>query len=146
MSPLLPRLLNSAESATRTPYTSRAGMPAARARPTNRAFRSAHLPPRLPVSSIARMFPSLVVISKARQLVASAVEAALALRGRARAAVTPDADRPTPAFRNSRRSMMSSPLVVPGFVSEPERSDRVRAGDPATAPPDQQGPDIVLGC
>src|SRR5258706_16280380 len=30
-------------------------MPSARARPTNSAFRSAHLPPRLPVSSMARM-------------------------------------------------------------------------------------------
>src|SRR2546422_11615465 len=98
------------------------------------------------VAPTGPMISALVVISKARHLVASAVEAALALRGRARAAETPDADRPTPAFRNSRRSMMSSPLVVPGFVSEPERSDRVRAGDPATAPPDQQGPDTVLGC
>src|SRR5437867_4118608 len=72
------------------------------------------------------MISARVVTSKARHLVASAVEAAPALGGRARPAVTPDADRPTPAFRNSRRSMMCSPLVVPGFVPEP--------GDPATAP------------
>src|SRR5437867_12911944 len=78
------------------------------------------------VAPTGPMISALVVISKARHLVASAVEAALALRGRARPAVTPDADRPTPAFRNSRRSMMCSPLVVPGFVPEP--------GDPATAP------------
>ena len=100
------------------------------------------------VAPTGPMISALVVISKARHLVASAVEAALALRGRARAAVTPDADRPTPAFRNSRRSMMSSPFVVPGFVSEPSDQTESARAIPRTAPPRQTSKALVpvLGC
>ena len=57
ISPLFPSEGYKRESATQIPYTSRAGIPAARAKPTIRPLISTHLPPKLPVSSIALMSP-----------------------------------------------------------------------------------------